>query len=410
MLLPRKLEAQLNRPNGHVCFFSVYGSAPISVLVIIGTRPEAIKLAPLVEAMRQRPAAFEVRVCLTGQHRDLIEDVLPAFGIEADDNLAIMQPGQSLCDTAGRLLTLVQHIFRKWSPDLVIVQGDTSTAFCGALAAFYSGIPVAHIEAGLRTGNPHNPFPEEVNRVLVSRVASFHFAATCDAAKNLYGEGVPEECVWVTGNTGLDAVRLLSERLTTGQVQVAFPFSLDPKRKLVLVTAHRRENMPDGLQGIGTAVARLAQRPDVQIVFPLHPNPEVRRIVHPMLSNCSHVHLTPPLEYRAFIDLMRRAYVILSDSGGIQEEAPALGIPVLVLRDTTERPEAVAAGAARLVGTQPERILLAATELLDNAEAYAAMAQRRRIYGDGEASGRICSTLAQLFSDTRDSRLKAVSA
>lgn len=381
---------------------------PLTILTLIGTRPEAIKLAPIIQAMRRQPARFAARVCLTGQHRDLVHEVLPAFGITADDDLDIMTAGQTLCDATAKILARLQTVFRKWQPDVVIVQGDTTTSFAGALAAFYSGITVAHIEAGLRTGDVRSPFPEEMNRMLVSRLASFHFAATAAAAKNLYLEGVPESRVWVTGNTVIDAVHLLSKRLADRSVQPVLPCPLDPDRKLILVTAHRRENIPHALRDISAAVAKLAKRPDVQIVFPLHPNPEVRAIVQPVLSKCSRVHLTPPLEYAGFIDLMRRASLILSDSGGIQEEAPSLGKPVLVLRDTTERPEAVAAGATQLVGTDQHSILRAAAHLLDDAEAYSAMAQPRNIYGDGKASSRICSTLATVLKTGSSSHVEAV--
>jgi UDP-N-acetylglucosamine 2-epimerase (non-hydrolysing) len=361
--------------------------APLTILTLIGTRPEAIKLAPLVQAMRRRPATFTTRVCLTGQHRDLVDDILPAFGITPDENLDIMAPGQTLADSTAKILSRLQATFDKHRPDVVIVQGDTTTAFSGALAAFYAGIPSAHIEAGLRTNDSYSPFPEEMNRRLISRLANFHFAPTRGAAENLLREGVPESQVWVTGNTAIDAVHLVN-------APAALPCPIDPTRKLILVTAHRRENMPYGLRGIASAVRTLTRRPDVQILWPVHPNPQVHAAIQGVPASC----LTPPLRYPEFVTLMRRAYLILSDSGGIQEEAPSLGKPVLILRDTTERPEAVEAGANVLVGTNPDTILKVATQLLDNSLAYETRAQVRNVYGDGKASDRICATLARAFS------------
>lgn len=366
---------------------------PLKVLTILGTRPEAIKLAPVINAMRRAGGAFDVRVCLTGQHRELLQNLLPAFGIRPDEDLDSMLAGQTLCESTARILAGLQGSIVRFSPDLVLVQGDTTTTFCGALAAFYSKIPVAHVEAGLRTGDLHSPFPEEINRTLVTRLASFHFAATAAAAENLYAEGVPAANVWITGNTGIDAIAEISTRLKTGAAGAQLPIALDPSRKLILVTAHRRENFPAGLEGIFRALRDLAQREDVQIVFPIHPNPNVRAMAMRMLPPHRRIHLIDPLEYTDFVELMRRSHLILSDSGGIQEEAPALGKPVLILRDTTERPEAVSAGASCLVGTSVEQIVDQTTKLLDDSSAYAEMATPRNVYGDGQASERICAAL-----------------
>lgn len=374
---------------------------PIKVLTILGTRPEAIKIAPVINALRNRPKQFSVQVCLTGQHRELVQNVLPLFGIAADENLDVMTVGQTLCGSTAKILTGLQAVLTRVSPDVVLVQGDTTTTFCGALAAFYSNIPVGHIEAGLRTGDVRSPFPEEMNRLLVTRLASFHFAATSAAAKNLYTEGVPSARVWVTGNTGIDAVLRMSESLANGTLSAKLPVTLDPTRKLILVTAHRRENFETGLGQIALGIRRLAERNDVQIVFPVHPNPNVRAVAESILSGNDRIHLVEPLDYTPFVDLMRRAHLILSDSGGIQEEAPALGKPVLVLRNTTERPEAVLAGANRLIGAHADSIVEHATELLDNPSAYAAMACSRDVYGNGRASDQICDALlAQLHPGT----------
>jgi UDP-N-acetylglucosamine 2-epimerase (non-hydrolysing) len=377
----------------------------LTILTLIGTRPEAIKLAPLIQSMQRQPGRFLVRTCLTGQHRELVDEILPAFGITADDNLDTMMPGQTLGDSTAKILTRLELVFAKYNPDLIIVQGDTTTAFSGALAAFYARIPVAHVEAGLRTGDVNNPFPEEMNRQLISRLATFHFCPTALAANNLSAEGVPERHVYVTGNTGIDAVRLISERIAERTLQPDLPCAIHPTRKLIVVTAHRRENIPYELQSIAQAITRLAQRPDVQIVWPVHPNPDVQAIIHPILARCRRVHLTPPLAYPAFIDVMRRSHLILSDSGGIQEEAPALGKPVLVLRNTTERPEAIEAGANILVGTDSSAIFHAASTLLDDPYKYASMARVRDVYGDGKASNRICATLSRVLKQER----KAVS-
>jgi UDP-N-acetylglucosamine 2-epimerase (non-hydrolysing) len=370
---------------------------PLKVLTILGTRPEAIKLASVINTLRARSPQFSTQLCLTGQHRELVQDLLPLFGLTAHENLDVMTAGQTLCSSTASILAGLQGVLERTSPDLVLVQGDTTTAFCGALAAFYAKIPVGHIEAGLRTGDVHGPFPEEMNRRLVTRLAAFHFAATRTAADNLYSEGVPPSRIWITGNTGIDAVLQISNRLAAGDLCSRLPVTLDTTRKVILVTAHRRESLETGLTQIASGVRRLAEREDVQIVFPLHPNPKVQAKVKAILSGHNRVHLIDPLDYASFADLMCRSHLILSDSGGIQEEAPALGKPVLVLRNTTERPEAVTAGANRLIGTGEHAIVEHATQLLDDPHAYRAMARPRDIYGNGSASRQICDALANHF-------------
>lgn len=360
---------------------------PLKVLAIAGTRPEAIKLAPVLRALRARPHEFSAQLCLTGQHRELVQDVLPLFELSADVNLDVMTAGQDLCDVTARILSSLAGVLARLKPDVVLVQGDTASSFCGALAAFYAGIPVGHIEAGLRTGDVQSPFPEEMNRRLVTNLASFHFAATAQAADNLRCEGVSAKRIWITGNTGIDAVLQINSR--NGEL----PIRLHPKRKLLLVTAHRRESLESGLAQIARGLRRLAERPDVQIVFPVHPNPRVRAVADSILAGYAHIHLVTPLPYAQFLGLMRRAHLILSDSGGIQEEAPVLGKPVLVLRDTTERREAITAGANRLIGTRTDDIVRHTSQLLDNPSAYRAMARPRSVYGDGRASERICEAL-----------------
>lgn len=350
-------------------------------------------MAPVLEAMRARPADFVAQVCLTGQHRELLENILPSFGLTADENLAGMTTGQTLCGSAAKILDGLQGVVSRVKPDFILVQGDTTSTFCGALAAFYNGIPVGHIEAGLRTGNVQSPFPEEMNRQLVTRLAAVHFAATSKAADNLLAENVPSASICITGNTVIDAVLAMARRLAGGSMTADLPVCIDPTRKLILVTAHRRENLATGLSQIASGMRRLARRKDVQIVFPVHPNPQVQAAANNLLSGHERIHLIDPQPYPEFVELMRRAHVILSDSGGLQEEAPALGKPVLILRDTTERPEAVLAGANRLIGTDANAIVEHTSQILDDAHVYRAMARPRAIYGDGRASERLCEAL-----------------
>jgi len=366
----------------------------IKILFIFGTRPEAIKLCPVIQHMKSRPDDFDVRACVTGQHREMLDQVLGAFGVIPDHDLDIMRPGQTLSQSTSRIIAALEPILAEEKPDAVLVQGDTTTTFCGALAAFYAKIPVGHVEAGLRTGDPLQPFPEEINRVLTGRIATFHFAATQGAADNLYREGVDPAKITVTGNTGIDAVLYVKQALDAGKLVGLDGFRLDASKKLIVVTAHRRESFGAGFDQICAALARLARRDDVEIVYPVHPNPNVRSAVNRHLAGRPNIKLLDPMDYVPFVDLMRRAYLLLTDSGGIQEEAPSLGKPVLVLRDKTERPEAVSAGTAQLVGANEDRIVEAVQHLLDDAHAYRQMARLHNPYGDGKASGTIAAFLA----------------
>ncbi len=362
-------------------------------LFIFGTRPEAIKLAPVLRELRSRPERFEARVCVTAQHRHLLDQVLEVFEVAPDHDLDLMLPGQTLFGSTSRILAALEGVLAAEAPHFILVQGDTTTTFCGALAGFYAGVPVGHVEAGLRTGDLRQPFPEEANRVLTTRLASLHFAATEGAAQNLRREGIEAGCIEVTGNPGIDAVLFVRDGLESGRLTPdAWPW-LDPAKKLIVVTAHRRESFGQGFERICAALARLAARPGVQIVYPVHPNPSVQAPVTRLLSALPNVTLIEPLSYVPFVDLMRRAHLLLTDSGGVQEEGPSLGKPVLVMREKTERPEAVEAGTVRLVGTDPERIFGAAALLLDDPGEYERMARVHNPYGDGRASGRIRSLI-----------------
>jgi UDP-N-acetylglucosamine 2-epimerase (non-hydrolysing) len=361
----------------------------LKIAIVLGTRPEAIKLAPVARRFLEVPHEFETRVVVTAQHRGLLDQALEAFAITPDYDLDVMRPGQTLADSTSRMVAVLDEVFAQESPDLVIVQGDTTTTLCGALGAFYRGLPVAHVEAGLRTGDLRQPFPEEMNRVLTTRLATLHFAPTEGAAENLRREAVEAKRIFVTGNTGIDAVLETCDALAAGRLRADGLPSLDPRKKLILVTAHRRESFGDGLDGICKALVQLAARGDLQIVYPVHPNPNVRAVVERRLGAIDAIELLEPLDYLTFVDLMRRAHVLLTDSGGIQEEAPPLGKPVLVLREKTERPEAVSAGAARLTGTDPARIVAETSLLLDDAAEYARRACVRNPFGDGRAATRI---------------------
>jgi UDP-N-acetylglucosamine 2-epimerase (non-hydrolysing) len=367
------------------------------ILFVFGTRPEAIKLCPVVLGLRARSADFQVRVCVTAQHRELLDQVLDAFEVVPDYDLGLMLPGQTLFQSTSRILAGLEPVLEGERPDMVLVQGDTTTTLCGALAAFYCTVPVGHVEAGLRTGDPLQPFPEEMNRVLTTHLASLHFAATEGAARNLVAEGIPRQRIAVTGNSGIDAVLYVRDGLERGRLRGADRPWLDPARKLILVTAHRRESFGEGFERICVALARLARRPDVQIVYPVHPNPNVRAPVSGHLSGLENVLLIEPLGYVQFVDLMRRAYILLTDSGGIQEEGPSLGKPILVMREKTERPEAVEAGTVRLVGTDAERIVEQASLLLDDRLEYERMARVHNPYGDGRASSRIADVILSFF-------------
>ena len=358
------------------------------ILIAMGTRPEAIKLAPLAQELRAHPESFQVLVCRTGQHTELLEPILEYFGIRPDYRLDAMCHGQSLSQLSARMLSALPAVFDAAQPDWAVVQGDTTSTLCAAQVAFYSGVLVVHVEAGLRTHNPRAPFPEEMNRVLVSRIASLHCAPTQVAADNLLREGVPPERVSVTGNTGIDALQWVLRALDRGEAQPAITFARQAPKRIV-ATMHRREAFGVGLAGVCEAINRLVAEDQVQLIAPLHPNPDARSQVTALLKPHPNLHLVEPLDYVSFVALMRSADVLLSDSGGIQEEAPFLGVPVVVLRTCTERPEGVAAGFARVTGYEPDAIIETCRELLNRGSVEDSMEYCHTIYGDGSASRRI---------------------
>ncbi len=368
----------------------------IRVLSVFGTRPEAIKMAPVVRALEARREVFQSVVCVSAQHREMLDQVLEVFGLGADYDLDLMTPGQSPGDVIAGVLARLTPLLQSVRPDVLLVQGDTMTSFAAALAAFLEKIPSGHVEAGLRTGDRYQPFPEEMNRVLTTRLASIHFAPTEQAKAHLLAEGVPAADVHLTGNTVIDAL------LQTVRVGYRFRHpvlaELDPTRRLVLITTHRRESFGAPLRGTCQAIQELSCRfPDLEFVLPVHPNPQVKSTVESLLGDLPTMHLIEPIDYLEFVHLMHRATIILTDSGGVQEEAPSLGKPVLVLREITERPEGVAAGTAIVVGTDPCRIVDTASELLSDQRAYDRMAHRRNPYGDGKASERIAAALEAKF-------------
>ncbi|CAN5428696.1 UDP-N-acetylglucosamine 2-epimerase (non-hydrolyzing) [soil metagenome] len=368
----------------------------MKVLSVFGTRPEAIKMAPLVLLLRDTPG-ITAKVCVTAQQRQMLDQVLDAFGIVPDHDLNMMRAGQSLTDITTGVLKGLEAILDAEKPDLILVHGDTSTTFAASLAAYYRRIPVGHVEAGLRTGNIYSPWPEEINRRLTGAIATHHFAPTELARSNLLREGVADDRICVTGNTVVDALFSIIKKLESDDAlhkRIAGQFDfLDDQRKLILVTGHRRENFGEGFENICLALQDLARRDDVQIVYPVHLNPNVQEPVRRVLGESSRIHLIEPLDYIPFIYLMKQSYLVLTDSGGIQEEAPSLGKPVLVMRDTTERPEAVDAGTVRLVGTEKATIVAEVTSLLDNASDYQAMSHAHNPYGDGRAAQRIVERL-----------------
>ena len=382
----------------------------IKVLFVFGTRPEAIKLCPVLLHLRSRPSEFETRVCVTGQHRHMLDQVLSVFGVHPDHDLDLMLPGQTLFQSTSRILAALEGVLKAEQADIVLVQGDTTTTLCGALAGFYARVPVGHVEAGLRTGDKAEPFPEEMNRVLAGRLADLHFAATAGAARNLVAEGVDQARITVTGNSGIDAVLYVRDGLESGRLIAEGLPTLDPLKKLIVVTAHRRESFGDGFERICGALARLAGRPDVQIVYPVHRNPNVQEPVNRRLARLANVLLIEPLEYVPFVDLMRKAYLLITDSGGIQEEGPSLGKPVLVMRDKTERPEAVEAGTVKLVGADEEAIVAGATELLENRTMYERMSRVHNPYGDGCASVRIADAIYSFYREKCASKRAAALA
>lgn len=370
---------------------------PIKTLCVFGTRPEAIKMAPLALSLAA-DERFDAKVCVTGQHREMLDQVLELFELIPDHDLSIMKPGQDLTDVTTSILQGMKSILAEEKPDIVLVHGDTATTFAATLAAYYQQIPVGHIEAGLRTGNLYSPWPEEANRKLTGALAEFHFAPTERSQRNLLDEGVAPSSVFVTGNTVIDALLKVVGKLESTpayQQRFAEQFDfLDAERKLILVTGHRRESFGGGFERICQALRDIATRhPETQIVYPMHLNPNVREPVNRLLSDIRNVHLIEPLDYLPFVYLMNRAHLILTDSGGVQEEAPSLGKPVLVMRDTTERPEAVEAGTVKLVGTEVERIVEAMHILLTDKAAYETMSYAHNPYGDGKACQRILDAL-----------------
>ncbi|GAY29366.1 UDP-N-acetylglucosamine 2-epimerase [Bacteroidaceae bacterium] len=381
-----------------------------TVMLVFGTRPEAIKMAPLVKAFQSHPTEFNTQVCVTGQHREMLDQVLHLFDIVPDYDLNIMKQGQDLYDVTARVLTGMRDVLDKARPDIVLVHGDTTTSTAAALAAFYRQIPVGHVEAGLRTYNIYSPWPEEMNRQITGRIATYHFAPTELSREHLMSEGVKDENIVVTGNTVIDALYWVVEKIKSdAALNAGLKATLsgagydisraESGRRLVLITGHRRENFGDGFISMCKAIKFLTKRyPDVDFVYPMHLNPNVRRPIHEVfgdeLEGLGNMFFIEPLEYLSFVCLMEKADIVLTDSGGIQEEAPGLGKPVLVMRDTTERPEALAAGTVRLVGTDYERIVGSVSELLDDTGAYDKMSRSVNPYGDGKACGRIVKSLS----------------
>lgn len=367
------------------------------ILIAFGTRPEAIKMAPLVQALKKE-AAFETKVCVTAQHREMLDQVLKLFMIKPEYDLDVMAAGQDLYDITSKILIGMRKVLREFKPDVVLVHGDTSTTFAVALAAFYEKIAVGHIEAGLRTGNIYSPWPEEANRKLTSSLAKWHFAPTKNSFENLIAEGINESTVIITGNTVIDALLTIQKKIHSSvsmmtKFEEQFSF-IRKESKVILVTGHRRENFGSGFLGICSAIKAAAHKyPEIEIVYPVHLNPNVKDPVESVLSGIGNIHLIDPLDYEPFVYLMDRSYLILTDSGGIQEEAPSLGKPVLVMRETTERPEAVKAGTVVLVGTDPKIILDEIDSLLNDSDKYRNMALAHNPYGDGYASNKIVTYL-----------------
>jgi len=366
------------------------------ILLVFGTRPEAIKMAPLVVELKKR-AELDVKVCVTAQHREMLDQVLNLFNLTPDYDLDLMQPGQDLYDITARALQGLKAVLLEAKPDLVLVHGDTTTTFSASLAAFYQKIPVGHIEAGLRTGDIYSPWPEEINRKLTGSLTQMHFAPTEKSKQNLLNENISDDYIFVTGNTVIDALLQVIEIIKTDTelnqgLKDQFNF-VDPNKKLILVTGHRRESFGGGFERICQALKSLAERGDVQVVYPVHLNPNVKEPVDRILAGVKNVHLIDPLDYLPFVYLMSQSYLILTDSGGVQEEAPSLGKPVLVMRDTTERPEAIQAGTVKLVGTDLDYIVEQAKKLLDEPEEYKKMSIAHNPYGDGKACSRIADII-----------------
>ncbi|WP_341667896.1 non-hydrolyzing UDP-N-acetylglucosamine 2-epimerase [Alcaligenes sp. SDU_A2] len=373
----------------------------MKVLFVFGTRPEAIKMAPLIQSLKN-DNRFNVKVCVTAQHREMLDQVLKLFLISPDFDLNIMKSGQTLGDITSSVLQGLNSVFSSYNPDMVLVHGDTASTFAGALASYYHKIPVGHVEAGLRTGDMYSPWPEEANRKLTTALTTLHFAPTVQSKQNLLRENISPEAIVVTGNTVIDALLIVKNKMESEpelqqQLSNAFPYLLNSSR-MVLITGHRRENFGSGFERICQSIRASATRfPDVQFVYPVHLNPNVQEPVKRLLKNLGNVHLIPPQDYLPFVYLMNRSHIILTDSGGIQEEAPALGKPVLVMRDTTERPEAVQAGTVKLVGTSPEKITQSISSLLEDESQYEQMSYASNPYGDGNACQRIADKMVHYF-------------
>ncbi len=365
------------------------------ILIVFGTRPEALKLAPVIAAFRRDPQ-FRVWTCLTGQHREMVDQVLRLFRIRVDFDLDLMVKGQTLSDLTAKLFPKMDRVLQKIKPDLLMVQGDTTTAFAVALKAFYKRIPVAHVEAGLRTFNKYHPFPEEINRVLISHLGDLHFAPTAEARANLLREGIPAKNIFVTGNTVVDALKEVRSKLSSARISL--PAKISNGTRMILVTAHRRESFGKPMVNICRALKTLAKTyPNLEIIYPVHLNPNVQSIVHKELAGIRNIHLWKPLSYLEFVKLMERCYFILTDSGGVQEEAPSFGKPVLVMREVSERGEGIRMGIAKLVGTSTIKIVREATRLLENPLAYRRMAGKKNPYGDGLSSKRIAAIAGKFF-------------
>ncbi|MFL5808846.1 MAG: non-hydrolyzing UDP-N-acetylglucosamine 2-epimerase [Flavisolibacter sp.] len=369
------------------------------IAFILGTRPEAIKLAPVILRLKSE-SIHNVQVCVTGQHKEMLYQVLDLFNISPDVDLQLMQVNQTLVSLNAAALISVDQYLKDQNPDLVLVQGDTTTVFAAALAAFYSKIPVGHVEAGLRTFNKYSPYPEEINRVLTTSLADHHFAPTTTSKNNLLAQNVNPEAIHVTGNTVIDALYMVKEKLDAGELSCDDGlFNIPEGKKIVLITAHRRENFGDGIDNICAALAKLATRyPDLFFIYPVHLNPNIKGPVNKMLAGIKNISLIEPLDYVNFIALMSRSYLILTDSGGVQEEAPSLGKPVLVMRENSERPEAIEAGTVKLVGSSVDAIVENTSFLIDSTEEYDKMARAINPYGDGKASERICDIINKLFN------------
>jgi len=377
------------------------------VLSIIGTRPEAVKMAPVIQAMQSKPE-FETSICVTAQHRHMLDQVLSVFNIQPDFDLNLMIPNQTITEISSAIFTHLDPLIKKLQPDWILVQGDTTTVMISAILAFYNQILIGHVEAGLRTYNKYQPFPEEMNRKITSAIADLHFAPTPTSKINLIKEGIPEKRILVTGNPVIDAIQSIAKQAPSEEV-----FNLerklgianierthDNRPLLILITAHRRENFGRPLVNICNAIRNLSKHysQDVRFLFPVHPNPNVTETVHPLLSDLENVYLVPPLDYLTFVHMLKRSYLVLTDSGGLQEEAPGFGVPVLVLRNLTERPEGIKAGTVRLVGTDCEEIVKQTSELLDNLSSYTSMANAVNPYGDGQAAERIVQAIIEYLN------------